>query len=236
MRVSLMRFPDCPGSICCVRLVALDQSRSLQKIFGYEGWPQPERTNELAMLAFPAPHEDGFARGTIAGLDIGEPIANHVRVFQREIQLLSRLRQHADTRLSAGTADSQSLHAGIGMVKAVVGRIHVGPAGYERSVQSLFKFSQHFDLEMLLGDSGLIGNDHHRQPQLVEQTNSFGHAGKYLKLGGSERRVHDARFPVVDETVDYAVTIKKNCWCVGHQIQSRAVTISGVATRATSRE
>lgn len=135
----LVRFPDCPRRICCVRLVALDQSRSLQKIFGYEGWTQAERTNELAMLAFPAAHKNGFAGGAIAGLDVGEAISNHVGMLEREIQIPSRLRQHANPRLSAGTAGSQRLHAGIGMVKAVVGRIHVRPAGREHSVQSSFK-------------------------------------------------------------------------------------------------
>jgi len=215
-RGSLARFAQPAGASHVGLEILLNKMCGLEKILGHGSSPKPSGTDELAVLAFPGSHKDCFAAGAMARLNVRQPVSHHVRAFQRQIHVASRPGEHANSRFSAGTVLAKVFHDCIGMVKTIIGCIQVSPSGYERDVQLLLDFAKHFGIEVFFGDSRLIGDDYHWQPKIVEKADRFGHPGKNLKLRGGEWRIYNAGIFVINKAVDHAVTVEKNCWCLGH--------------------
>lgn len=69
---------------------------------------------------------------------------------------------------------------------------------------------------MTFADPGLVGDDDHRQVEIVQHANRARDAGQNLELTWRERRINDARVLMVDETVDDSVAVEKYGCSAGH--------------------
>ena len=61
-----------------VSQVALDEMDRFPKVLGGKCRVQVWWTYKTAILALPSPDEDGTASDTLSGLDVSEPIADHI--------------------------------------------------------------------------------------------------------------------------------------------------------------
>ena len=96
------------------------------------------------------------------------------------------------------------------MVQTVMDAVDMPARCLDFREHHTFECFQEFRLKVALGDPGLIGNNGHSQPEIVQNPDGHRDAREKLELRAREGRIDHARVFVVDQRVDYAIAIEQD--------------------------
>ena len=164
--------------------------------------------DELAYLALPMSNENGAAAGTYACLQVRNAVADHVALVKSYKQVLSCLLQHSNLWLTTLAGPSELGSSCFWMMEAVIDLIDPAARLLYGVQHFTFKKLEGFDAEVPFGDARLIRNNGGLQAHVVQQPNCFWNARNQFELGALARCIDDASILVVDEGVDYTITVQ----------------------------
>lgn len=138
------------------------------KIFGDEGGPRFGRWGKLADFALPAANEDYPASGARSGKQIRNSIADHVALFEWNLQVAGRPLEQSYLGFAATAAPPQFRQLCSRMVEAIVDSVDAPSGPMNRRKHFVIECLECFRLQAAFCDSWLIRNNGDFQSKVVQ--------------------------------------------------------------------
>ena len=117
--------------------------------------------------------------------------------------------EKANLRLAAMAMAAQRRDLRLRMMQAVEYAVNMRSHRMNSREHSSVKPLQHFGLQVPFGNPRLVGDDDNGQAEVIQQADCFRDTREKTKLRAGERRVNHPCILMVDQSVDYAIAIKK---------------------------
>src|SRR5579863_484961 len=141
--------------------------------------------------------------------NVDHAITDHIRPAKLDLPFARGLKKQARFGLPALAREPVGIDLPFGMMQAVIHRVEVPSRLAYEPIHFFVHRLQEFRRELPLGNSGLVGNNEHEQPCLIQFCDCFAGARRESELIRVSGGIDRSEFRVIRVGIDHAIPVKE---------------------------